>query len=446
MKIKTRFAPSPTGLLHVGNVRTALINWLFAKKNGGSFTLRIDDTDLVRSTKEFTECIKQDLAWLGLGWDDLVFQSDRFDRYNEIKNLLIKQGKLYPCYETPEELDLKRKLQLGQGKPPIYDRSALHLSDKQKELLEVSGKKPHYRFLLEDRKISWQDLVRDEVTFTENSMSDPILIREDGSWTYMLCSVIDDIDLNITHIIRGEDHISNTAVQIQIFEILGAKLPIFAHLARITSKEAKISKRVGGFDIQNLREEKNIEAMTINNFLATIGTSEPISYFPEMKNIIEHFDLNKFHKSPTNYDEDDLIRINHKILANSSFIEILPRLKQMALDKIDENFWLIVRKNLTTLNEIELWNNICFDKVTPIINDQNFLNSCAQCLPVGSWDETIWEKWMQNIITTTSKKGKELFMPIRLALTGLEHGPELKSMIYLLGKEKILKRLNGEIA
>ncbi len=446
MTIKTRFAPSPTGLLHVGNVRTALINWLFARKNGGSFTLRIDDTDLVRSTKEFTECIKQDLSWLELAWDDLVFQSDRFDRYTEIKNSLIEQGKLYPCYETPEELDLKRKLQLGKGKPPIYDRSALKLSDTQKEQLEASGKKPHYRFMLEDRKVSWQDLVRSEVTFGENSMSDPILIREDGSWTYMLCSVIDDIDLNITHVIRGEDHISNTAVQIQIFEILGAKLPIFAHLARITSKEAKISKRVGGFDIQNLREEKGIEAMTINNFLATIGTSDPISHFPEMKDVIEHFDLNKFHKSPTNYDEEDLIRINHKILANTSFAEISPRLKQMNLNKIDENFWLIVRKNLNTLNEIELWNSICFDKVTPIVNDQDFLNACAQCLPTDDWNETIWEKWMQNIIATTGKKGKELFMPIRLALTAMEHGPELKSMIYLLGKEKILKRLKGEIA
>ncbi len=446
MKIKTRFAPSPTGLLHVGNIRTALINWLFTKKNGGSFTLRIDDTDLVRSTKEFTECIKQDLSWLKLNWDDLIFQSNRFDRYTEIKNLLIKQGKLYPCYETPEELDIKRKLQLGQGKPPIYDRSALKLSDKQKEQLEASGKKPHYRFLLENRKISWQDLVRDEVTFAENSMSDPILIREDGSWTYMLCSVIDDIDLNITHIIRGEDHISNTAVQIQIFEILGAKLPTFAHLARITSKEAKISKRVGGFDIQNLREEKGIEAMTINNFLATIGTSDPVSHFSEIEDIIEHFELNKFHKSPTNYDEDDLIRINHKILADSSFAEISPRLKQMNLNKIDENFWLIVRKNLNTLNEIILWNNICFDKVVPVIDNKDFLNACAQCLPTDNWDETIWEKWMHNIISVTNKKGKELFLPIRLALTGIEHGPELKSMIYLLGKEKILKRLNGETA
>jgi glutamyl-tRNA synthetase len=446
MKIKTRFAPSPTGLLHVGNVRTALINWLFTKKNGGSFTLRIDDTDLVRSTKEFTECIKQDLSWLKLDWDDLIFQSNRFERYTEIKNLLIKQGKLYPCYETPEELDIKRKLQLGQGKPPIYDRSALKLSDKQKEQLESSGKKPHYRFLLENRKISWQDLVRDEVTFAENSMSDPILIREDGSWTYMLCSVIDDIDLNITHIIRGEDHISNTAVQIQIFEILGARLPTFAHLARITSKEAKISKRVGGFDIQNLREEKGIEAMTINNFLATIGTSDPVSHFSEIEDIIEHFELSKFHKSPTNYDEDDLIRINHKILADSSFAEISPRLKQMNLNKIDKNFWLIVRKNLNTLNEIILWNNICFDKVIPIIDDKGFLNACAQCLPTDNWDETIWEKWMHNIISVTNKKGKELFLPIRFALTGIDHGPELKSMIYLLGKEKILKRLNGETA
>jgi glutamyl-tRNA synthetase len=445
MTVKTRFAPSPTGLLHVGNVRTALINWLFARKHGGTFMLRIDDTDLVRSKTEFTDAIKEDLDWLGLSWDQLEHQSSRFERYTAVKNQLIKQGKLYPCYETPEELELKRKLQLGQGKPPIYDRAALKLTEKQLTQYEAENRKPHYRFKLEDKKIFWHDLVRGDVLFEERSMSDPILIREDGSWTYMLCSVIDDIDFDMTHIIRGEDHISNTAVQIQLFETLEAKIPTFAHLARIASKDAKISKRVGGFDIQSLRI-KGIEAMTVNNFLATIGTSDPISHFTNLEELVKHFDIKKFHKSPTNYDEEDLVRINHKILANISFEEIAPKLQDMNLTKIYKEFWLTVRQNLNILDEIKLWYDICFGSVTPKITDQDFLIACSKLLPENSWDENIWEEWMKLIIANTGRRGKELFMPIRLALTALEHGPELKLLIYLLGREKVLKRLHGQTA
>ncbi len=444
MIIKTRFAPSPTGLLHVGNVRTALINWLFTRKHNGIFMLRIDDTDLIRSKPEFTEAIKADLSWLGMHWNHLEHQSKRLDRYAEITNLLIDLNKLYPCFETQDELQLKRKLQLSQGKTPIYDRSALKFSKKQIEQKIATGKKPHYRFKLEDNAVTWQDLVHGKTSFTAHSMSDPILIREDGSCTYMLCSVIDDIDMKITHVIRGDDHISNTAVQIQIFETLDAHIPTFAHLARIASKESKISKRLGGFDIKNLREEKGIEAMAINNFLATIGTSDQASNFTKIDDLIKKFDIKKFHKSPTNYDEQDLIRINHKILANTSFVEIHQHLKQMNLEKIDEHFWLIVRKNLNILGEINGWYSICYDHITHKVADQDFLNICSKLLPSDNWDEATWEKWMAKIIEHTGRKGKDLFMPIRLALTAQEHGPELKSLIYLLGKDKIIQRLCGQ--
>ena len=260
----------------------------------------------------------------------------------------------------------------------------------------------------------------------------------------MLCSVIDDIDMKITHVIRGDDHISNTAVQIQIFETLDAHIPTFAHLARIASKESKISKRLGGFDIKNLREEKGIEAMAINNFLATIGTSDQASNFTKIDDLIKKFDIKKFHKSPTNYDEQDLIRINHKILANTSFVEIHQHLKQMNLEKIDEHFWLIVRKNLNILGEINGWYSICYDHITHKVADQDFLNICSKLLPSDNWDEATWEKWMAKIIEHTGRKGKDLFMPIRLALTAQEHGPELKSLIYLLGKDKIIQRLCGQ--
>lgn len=440
-KVRTRFAPSPTGLLHVGNVRTALINWLFARKMNGEFLLRIDDTDLTRSKAEYTEAIKQDLNWLGLNWDQLEHQSNRFARYTEVKNMLIEQKLLYPCFETPEELDLKRKIQLGQGKPPIYDRAALTLTKEQIENYIAQGKQPHYRFKLADKKMQWNDLVRGEVCFDERSMSDPILVREDGSWTYMLCSVIDDIDMNISHIIRGEDHISNTAVQLQMFEVLGAKPPIFAHLARITAKDAKISKRLGGFDIKSLREEKFLEPMSINNFLATIGTSDPVTCFTKINELVPPFEITKWHKSPTNYDEDDLVKINHKILANTNYADILPRLTKLQLNLVSQEFWEIVSKNLQTLEDLRLWQTIFSEDFKPVVTDADFLAQAKKLLPDDNWDNNIWSRWTKAITEATDRKGKSLFMPLRLALTGIEHGPELKDVVYLLGIDKIKQRL-----
>jgi glutamyl-tRNA synthetase len=444
-KIITRFAPSPTGLLHVGNIRTAIANWLFARKHNGKFILRIDDTDVARSKKEFETAIKEDLFWLGLKWDETLNQKDRLARYEKTKKQLAASGELYPCYETQEELEIKRKIQLSQDKPPIYDRYSLNLTKEQIAKFEAEGRTPHFRFKLANKRIAWKDLVRGEVKFEAGIASDPILIREDGSWTYMLCSVIDDIDLGITHIIRGDDHVNNTAIHIQLFEALGAKPPIFGHLPRVTSKISELSKRKGGFDVKTLREEKELEAMTLNNLLATIGTSGEPSGFVHMQDLIKLFDIKKFHKSPTTYDEKDLIRINHKIISQYSFDEVKSRLTQMNIT-IDENFWLAVRNNLSKLSEIKIWYDICINNITPQIpiEDKKFLMESAKLLPTDhEWNEETWEKWIGLIKAQTDRKGKNIFMPLRMALTGLDHGPELKYLLPLIGQEKTLKRLNA---
>ncbi|MCH9753444.1 MAG: glutamate--tRNA ligase [Alphaproteobacteria bacterium] len=443
MSIKTRFAPSPTGLLHVGNVRTALINWLFTKKNNGKFILRIDDTDLERSTKEFEDILKKDLDWLGLEWDSTFNQKDRLDRYEEVKTKLIADGRLYPCYETKEELDFKRKIQLSQKKPPIYDRAALKITSDEIKKYESEGRKPHFRFKLNDKTTSWQDMIRGDVKFEPNTASDPILIRENGSWTYMLCSAVDDIDFDITHIIRGEDHISNTAINIQILEALGTTPPTFAHVSRVTSRISEMSKRSGGFDIKSLREQ-GIEPMTIVNFLATLGTSKAPSKFTNIEDIVSDFDMNNFNKSPTIYDEEDLISLNHKILSNMTFADINPKMGEL---NFDEDFWLKVRNNINKFSELEIWYNICKNPVKPEISedDKDFLLESSELLSNHKdFDENTWDKWIAEVKEKTSRKGKNLFMPVRLALTGLQHGPELKFLLPLITKEKSIKRLAGE--
>ncbi len=448
MKVKeviTRFAPSPTGLLHVGNIRTALASWLFARKYNGKFILRIDDTDVTRSKKEFEDAIKEDLLWLGLKWDKSLNQKSRLDRYEQVKQQLIQSGKLYPCYETPEELEIKRKIQLSQNKPPIYDRYSLSLTREQKEKLESEDRVPHFRFKLEDKIVCWHDLVREEIKIDARTASDPILIRADGTWTYMLCSVIDDIDFNISHIIRGDDHVNNTAIHIQLLETLNAPVPVFAHLPRVTSKDAELSKRTGGFDIKTLREEKEIEPMTLNNLLATIGTaSEPTEYL-DIKDLINYFDIKKFHKSPTTYNEKDLIRINHKIISQYNFAEIKQRLEKIGIF-IDEKFWFIVRNNIQKISEIKIWYNVCFKKIAPQINvkDQEFLSEACSLLPTEEqWDESTWQKWISLIKKSTSRKGSEIFLPIRFALTGLNYGPELKCLLPIIGADKAKQRLKG---
>ncbi len=446
MNVVTRFAPSPTGLLHVGGVRTALISWLFARHHRGKFVLRIDDTDLERSKKEYEDAIKKDLKWLGMDWDVLVNQIDRLAVYAEYKHKLLQSGRLYPCYETKEELQIKRKIQLSRGQPPIYDRAALRLTEKDKN--EISGREPHYRFKLEDKEVQWNDMIHGNISFESRSMSDPIIIREDGSWTYMLCSVVDDVDFGITHIIRGDDHISNTAIHIQMFEALGAAIPAFGHLSRVTTKENKISKRLGGFDVQALREEKNLEPMTINNFLVSSGTvSGVISSDVEIKDLIGKFNINNFSCSPTIYSEEEMVTLNHKILAQYNFEEIRIRLEELVKDQVKEAFWQAIRGNITLLQDSESWYHICYGKIKPIISpeDKDFLLDVIQVLP-KEINSGAWQQWIEEIKKISDRKGIKLFMPLRLALTGKDKGPEMHSLLALMDRNRIVERLEGKVA
>lgn len=442
-KVITRFAPSPTGMLHVGNIRAALLNWLYARKQGGEFILRFDDTDLERSKQEYKNAIEKDLKFLNLNWDQTFNQLSRLDRYDEIKKLLLDKKRLYACYETPEELELKRKFQLSKGLPPIYDRAALNFTEEQIQKYIEQGRKPHYRFLVNHEPITWHDMIKGEVKYDGKALSDPIVIRADGSMTYMLCSVIDDIDYAITHIIRGEDHVSNTAIQIQMFEALNGFIPTFGHLSLITSKDEKISKRVGGFEINTLREEVGLEAMAIASFFSLLGSSAQILPFKSMKELVEQFDISSFSKSPTIYQPEDLARLNHKLLISLNFEDVKERLKEIDADYIDENFWLSVRPNLQKLSDAKEWWEVCHK--TPDARDLNldkeYLKQAAELLPEGEITTEIWSIWTKKIASLTERKGKELFLPLRLALTGRESGPEIAKVLPLIDREEIVKRL-----
>ncbi len=436
--IKVRFAPSPTGYLHLGNVRTALVNWLFARKNGGEFWLRIDDTDTDRSKAEYEDALKEDLAWLGLGWSNLFNQSHRFAQYSAAKEKLIAAGRLYPCYETAEELDVQRKMQASRGLPPIYNRASLKLSSEQKAKYEAEGRKPHYRFLLNDAPIIWQDLIRGEAKFQATHMSDPVLVREDGVPLYTFASVVDDGEFAITHIIRGEDHVSNTAVQVQIFEAMGYALPTFGHLALLKTKDGEMSKRVGGNDIRTLREN-SIMPMAINSLLAKIGTSDAVEPFLDLDALAAQFEFKKFGRAPANYDPIELEKLNEKLLHQLPFSAVA---KQIAF--ADEKFWLAVRANLKNLGEAKIWWDILHGEVKADLSaeERAFLHETTALLPAAPYTEESWDAWLAAIKPTTQRKGKELFMPIRKALTGLEHGPEFKKLLPLLGEEMVKKRIS----
>lgn len=433
----TRFAPSPTGYIHIGNVRTALMCYLYAKKMGGKFMLRIDDTDVERSREEYVAAIKQDLAWLGLNFDLEMRQSARFPRYHEVVNSLKEKGRIYACYETAEELDFKRKIQLGRGLPPVYDRSALKLSEADKQKHEAEGRKAHYRFLLDSTDIEWNDEIRGAIKMNPATMSDPIVIRENGEFTYMLPSTVDDVDMKVTHVIRGEDHISNTAIQIQIFKAMGAEVPSFAHSSLIKTKDGKLSKREGKGAVAELRE-LGIQPMAINSFLAKIGTSDSVQLKDNLQQLVAEFDINKFSKSPTMYDVEDLFRLNTKVLHEISFAEVKGKLPS----GMTEDFWNVVRVNVENIEDAGLWWKICHEEITASVSDSDreFLKMSAEVLP-NTLDEKAWDIWVNELKTKSGRKGKTLFMPLRVALTGMEHGPELKNLLPLLGREVILKRL-----
>lgn len=444
MTVALRFAPSPTGKLHVGSARTALIVWLYARRHGGSFMLRIDDTDLERSSEENVEDIMEGMKWLGLDWDRFARQRDRTADYDIAIKKLKDNGRLYPCYETEEELSLKRKALLAQGLPPIYDRGALKLTDAERAKLEAEGRRPHWRFKLEHTPIIWDDLVRGRVEFHGKDMTDPVLIREDGRPLYHICSVIDDIDFGITHIVRGEDHVTNTATHVQMFEALGATPPAFAHVTLLGDMSGgKLSKRKGGFGIKSLREEVGIEPMALISLVSRIGTSDPIEPLTDIQQVVDSFDFSKFSRNLPKFDEDELYRLNAKIVHQLDFAEVQPRLEAMGLNGVDEAFWLAVRPNLEILSDIREWWQIAKEDITPVIDDREFINTAAALLPEGNWDATTWQQWVEAIKAKTDRKGKNLFMPLRCAITGQEHGPDLKDLLPLIGRQRVLDRLKS---
>jgi glutamyl-tRNA synthetase len=447
MTIATRFAPSPTGLLHLGNARTALVAWLFARAAGGRYVLRLDDTDRERSSEDHIAAIRRDLDWLGIDWDQEVRQSDRFALYEEAIARLKAAGRLYPCYETPDELSLKRRSQLSRGLPPIYDRAALTLTDADRTQLEAQGRRPHWRFKLAHAAIEWQDLVRGPVHFDGKDLSDPVLIREDGSPLYHVCSVVDDIALGITHVVRGEDHVANTAAHVQLFEALGAEPPAFAHLALITDAAGGgLSKRLGSLSLAALREEEGLEPMAVVSVLARLGTSDPVEPFDDPAPLIAGFDFAKFARGSPKLDPEDLGRINAAVLHHLPFSAVKDRLKAMGLEEVGPDFWDAVRPNLTRFREVADWWRIVAGPVAPAVEDPDFCRDAAALLPPEPWDSATWDRWVAQLKEKTGRKGKALFMPLRGALTGRHHGPELRALLPLIGRREAEARLSGAIA
>lgn len=442
-----RIAPSPTGYLHVGNVRTALMNWLFTRQQGGKFMLRLDDTDMERSTQVFADAIERDLKWLGLSWDVFAKQSDRFKRYEEVLEEFKASGRAYPCFENQEELALKRKSQLSRGLPPIYNRDALKLTPEEINSKIAAGQKPHWRFKLNETPVEWDDLVQGHKSFHGSALSDPVLVREDGVPLYTFCSVVDDADMSVTHVIRGEDHVANTAVQIQIWQGMGKPVPTFAHLPLITlASGEELSKRLGSMSVASLRDEMGVEPLAIASLLAKTGTSDPIDAASSMDDLIKSFDFAKIGRSPPKFDTKDLMRINARIIHHMSFAQAKPRLTAMGLTGVDEPFWNAVHQNMTQFNEIKNWWHITHETLAPKIDDATFIKQAADLLPPAPWNDTTWGTWTKQLGAVTNRSGKTLFMPLRLALTGQEHGPEMKVMLPLIGIERARARLNGQTA
>lgn len=440
---KTRFAPSPTGMMHIGNARTALITWLFARNTGGEFLLRIDDTDQERSKEKYEHAIEESLSWLGMDWNKKANQKERMDVYDKNIEALKSSGRLYPCYETSEELSLKRKSQLSSGKPPIYDRASLDLTDEQKAAYESEGRSPHWRFKMEHKPIEWHDLVRGLVKFEGADISDPVVLREDGSPLYHLCSVVDDVDFGITHVVRGEDHVSNTAAHVQMFESLDASLPSFAHLPLISGKDGgKLSKRLGAMSILELRDDEGLEPMAINALLARLGTSDPIEPFGDIQPLVQSFDFSNFSRGTPKLDVEEMLRLNAKILHNMDFVDVKDKLNR----EIDEVFWHAVRPNLNKLSDVQEWWDVAMGCVDPVIEDEEYVAKALDLLPANPWSDQTWGAWTSNLKEQTARKGKDLFMPLRKALTGMSHGPDMKDLLPLIGREKVVQRLSAKRA
>ncbi|EQB00297.1 glutamyl-tRNA synthetase [Sphingobium wenxiniae] len=442
MTVITRFAPSPTGHLHVGNIRAALHNWLWARKSGGKFLLRLDDTDLERSRPEYADAIRADLQWLGLAWDHEARQSDRFALYEEQFEALKASGHVYPAYETSQELELRRKVLLGRGLPPVYDRAALSLTAEEIAAHEAEGRKPHWRFKLDhEQPIVWTDLIRGEQRFDPKLLSDPVIRRADGSWLYMLPSVIDDIAMGVTHVLRGEDHVSNTATQIQMFAALRAPLPAFAHEALLTGSEGKLSKRLGSLGVAHFRE-MGLEPMAVLSLLARLGSSVAIEPFADVRPLIDSFDFAHFGRAPARFDEGELASLNQKIVHMLPYAAVAGRLP----DGMGEAAWDAIRPNLETVAQAADWWRIVtgpFDAPEPAAEDRDFLSAAHRLLADIPFDGGEWRALTDALKAEMGRKGKALFLPLRRALTGMDHGPDMAGMLSLIGKDAALARLSS---
>ena len=445
MIVTTRFAPSPTGRLHVGNIRAALHNWLWARKHGGTFILRLDDTDAERSSEEFAEAIRADLDWLGLKPDAEHCQSERFDRYETALETLRAAGRAYPAYETAQELDLKRKVQLSRGRPPVYDRAALALGADEIAAFEAEGRRPHWRFKLDhDAPIGWTDLIRGEQHFDPGLLSDPVIRRADGSWLYMLPSALDDAEMGVTHVVRGEDHVTNTALQIQMFEALGAAPPAFAHEALLVGSEGKLSKRLGALGVDAMRAA-GIEPMALIAKLARIGTSRPVEPFASPAPLIETFDFAAFGRAPARFDMEELAGLNARIIHQLDFAEVAARLPA----GMTEAAWRAIRPNLTSVGEAAEWWRIVEGEIDDEVEigmdpaDRGFLAAAADIAGEIDWGDAPWAALTVALKTRTGRSGKALFHPLRRALTGRDSGPEMALLLPLIGQESSIARLRA---
>ncbi|WP_170420669.1 glutamate--tRNA ligase [Ruegeria arenilitoris] len=431
----TRFAPSPTGYIHVGNLRTALMNYLIARKAGGTFILRIDDTDPERSKEEYVDAIKQDLEWLGLHWDRVERQSDRLDRYAEAADKLREIGRFYEAFETPTELDLKRKKQLNMGKPPVYDRAALNLSEAEKEALRSERGNGVWRFKLDHERIEWTDGILGDVSIDAASVSDPVLIRGDGQVLYTLASVVDDTEMGVTDVVRGADHVTNTATQIQIIKALGGTVPRFAHHSLLTGPQGEaLSKRLGTLALRDLREQ-GVQPMALLSLMARLGSSDPVELRSDMAELIEGFDVTRFGSAPTKFDVQDLFPLTARYLQTLPLEKVADAVAAAGVpDELAEPFWMMARENITTLNDLKGWWELCRDGAEPLIDDEDreFVAQAMELLPEGPFDGETWGKWTAAVKEATGRKGKGLFMPLRKALTGMERGPEMATFLPLL--------------
>lgn len=436
-----RFAPSPTGRLHVGNARMALVNHLLARHLGGSMILRLDDTDRERSTDAFAQGIRDDLTWLGLAWDREEKQSGRLARYDDAADRLRASGRLYACYETAEDLEAMRARLRRRGKPPIYDRSALDLTDDQKAAYEAEGRRPHWRFKLAPDAITWDDMVRGPQSFSGDKLSDPVLIREDGTYLYMLPSAVDDIDMGVTHVVRGEDHVTNTAIQIQIFQALDAVPPAFAHMALLVGADGEaLSKRLGSMAVADFRDQ-GLEPMAVNALLARLGSSDAIEPAADLTALAADFDLARFGRAQARFDPVELARLNARILHDMPFDVAAERLAELGIGGVDAALWDAVRPNLETLADAGAWAEIVHGTPETPRDDPAFLETAAGLLPPDPFDGDTWKSWTSAVKAETGAKGKALFLPLRRALTGRDHGPDMAALLPLIGRERARERM-----